>query len=195
MLMYVDFFCSFTMPPGYLQVSLLGYHPPPATGDLLGWVLQCKHRWLQWRPQPVTPEHRLDPKLPSQRSLVTTPLTRWTSWSVPPPSVPAVEAKLSFVLVVGRERQQVGEVRCLAGRSTIFKESGWGKVRMQQWGWVRETSVWQEQEGGCLGFKKLLGEKGWQGWMWVLQGAAEGFGNKWGATLPISRSSLPSLLS
>lgn len=35
MLMYADFFCSFTMPPGHLLVSTLG-HPPPGTIASLG---------------------------------------------------------------------------------------------------------------------------------------------------------------
>lgn len=36
MVIYADVFCSFTMPPGYLLVPTLGYHPPPGVTELLG---------------------------------------------------------------------------------------------------------------------------------------------------------------
>lgn len=101
MLMYADFFCSFTMPPGYLLVPTLGYHPPAGIIDLLGYASQSKHRLLQRCSHLLAPERRLHFELLSQQCLLTTALTHWVLRSVPPPNVPAMGARFSFALVAG----------------------------------------------------------------------------------------------
>lgn len=115
--------------------------------------------------------HRLPFELLSQQCLLITALSPWMLCPVPPPSVPAAEARFSSALVAGREWRGVCGVRCLAGRPTIFKESGRREVGMWQWGWAREASVGGEAgKGDASGDRKLLRKKGWGGVSVIFEG-------------------------
>lgn len=158
MLMYADFFCSFTMPPGYLLVPTLGYHPPAGIIDLLGYASQSKHRLLQRCSHLLAPERRLHFELLSQQCLLTTALARWVLLSVPPPNVPAMEARFSFALVAGGWSEM--------SRWEIHGQREFG---MWQWGWAREASVSGESERGDTGglgscWQRRAGRGEWDFW-------------------------------